>query len=136
MDTSNKKIVRELEKRAKHLERVRHEVINGIMSVANGREWMFDVLSRCHVFASSFTRDSLTTAFVEGERNVGLQIFNDIMQICPEQFIQMMREANGREYTDSVRRSDPSPRRDNSGSVAVDYEPDFAGEGTDGTSEG
>ena len=50
-------------------------------------------------------------AFNEGERNAGIKLLNDIIQYCPEQFIEAMREANGRRTIDNASR-DTGQRRD------------------------
>lgn len=93
-------------------------VLMSIMANPSGRDWVHDFLTSCHVFSSSFTSNALTTAFAEGERNVGLQLFLGIVQSCPDQYIQMMREANDRAISDN-RSNGPeqSIRRDSTGSI-------------------
>src|SRR6266702_1556336 len=106
-DASNRKDVRKAEKAARQQERTRQDIIKGIMSVAGGRSWMLDILESCHVFASSFSIDSSRMAFSEGERNVGLQLLNDIMAACPDQYVVMMRERNERNLAAERTRADP-----------------------------
>src|SRR6266699_1556731 len=96
-DASNRKDVKRLEKAARLAERQRHEVIQGIMSIAPGREWMLERLESCHVFASSYSGNALSMAFSEGERNVGLQLLTDIMAACPGRYVEMMQERNERD---------------------------------------
>ena len=86
----------------------RLEIIKGIMSLGPGRKWMHDILESCHIFASSFTTNALSTAFAEGERNIGLRLVSDIMQACPDQYVLMMREKNARDNADDNRRSEGS----------------------------
>jgi hypothetical protein len=62
---------------------------------------MLDLLERTHCFGSSFGTNALAMAFAEGERNVGLQLLNDIMSVAPDQYVLMMREKNGREHADA-----------------------------------
>ena len=91
--------------------------------------YVHDNLLRTHVFHSSFSSSALAMAFAEGERNTGLQLLNDIMQFAPDQYVQMMREANDRRIADEPRRGGTNGRGDDSRSepdsaaVASDYEP-------------
>ena len=71
--------------------------------------------------------DALQSAFAEGERNIGIQLINDIMIACPDQYIQAQRESNDRSTTDE-RRSSPIADRGDSGSVDAD-DPDDAASG-------
>jgi hypothetical protein len=48
---------------------------------------------QCHVFQSSFTTNALAMAFSEGERNVGLQITNDLITASPDNYLLMLKEA-------------------------------------------
>ena len=88
--------MRRLEKQARVDERARLEVTKGLMASVGGRQWIYERLAECHVFASSFSLNAYEAAFKEGERNVGLQLLNDVMQADPDGYVQMMREANAR----------------------------------------
>ena len=98
-NAANRKDVRRLEKQAKLDERARRETVQTLMSTMQGRQWVFERLTLCHVFASSFSINALEAAFKEGERNVGLQLLNDVMT-CPDEYLQMMREANVRDLSE------------------------------------
>ena len=95
-NAANRKDVRRLEKQARLDEAARLETTRFLMGTTNGRQWVFEHLSQCHVFASSFSLNAYEAAFKEGERNVGLQLLNDVMQADPDGYVQMMREANVR----------------------------------------
>lgn len=95
-NASDTKAIRLAKRQARLAEAERREVILHLMSSPGGRNYIYDFLTRCHVFATSFAENSLTMAFAEGERNVGLQVLGDIMAFAPDQYIQMMREANDR----------------------------------------
>ena len=73
-NASDRKSVRELEKRARIADRARAEVITSIMSTLAGRSWMWDRLSSCHVFVTTFNGDALQSAFQEGQRSMGLAL--------------------------------------------------------------
>jgi hypothetical protein len=69
-------------------------VVYTIMSTQAGREWMHSVLSSCHCFSSSFTGETLSMAFKEGERNIGLMLTAQIMKASPDEFVMMLKEQN------------------------------------------
>jgi len=123
--------VRLAEKEAKREENERKEIIKGLMSLAAGRAWVLARLESCHIFAPSFSRNALDMAFAEGERNVGLQILNDIMSACPDRYADMMEERNER---DAARRASRAAKR----TTATEYDPFTApdyGTAEDGTVE-
>lgn|SRR5262245_9451517 len=110
-DAGNRRDIRAAEKMARVTEQQRREIINGIMSVAPGRQWVCDLLEVCHVFATSYADSSLRMAFLEGQREIGLRLLMDIMGACPDRYIEMMRERNERQSSIDAR----SERRDPNG---------------------
>jgi hypothetical protein len=64
-----------------------------LMADPVGRAYVYDLLSSCHVFQSSFTTNALAMAFSEGERNVGLIITNDLITASPDNYLLMLKEA-------------------------------------------
>jgi len=92
-NASERKDIRRYEKQAKLRETNRINFIVAAMSTAAGRIWFHDFLVACHIFADPFTGDALVEAYSKGERNVGLKVYNDIVQNCPNYFIDMMKEA-------------------------------------------
>ena len=102
---------------------------------------MLTKLEACHIFATTFAPNANQTAFIEGARNIGLMLLNDIMKHCPDAYVLMMRERNARDSTSDARRerSDTDRGRNNrrpvgepilgddtnaaNGSVATEYEP-------------
>ena len=110
-NAANRKDVRRVEKQARLNDRARKETVGGLMSTQAGREWVYQRLTQCHVFATSFSLNAYEAAFREGERNVGLQILNDVQQF-PDEYVLMMREANVRDLSERaaaerVSREDP-----------------------------
>src|SRR6516164_5649150 len=91
------------------------------MGLVDGRRYFHGLLVRCHVFANPYTGRAGTTAFACGELNVGQQVLADIMRIAPDEYVQMMREANGRDIADDTRRarSDQDTNRDDPGPIYV-----------------
>lgn len=69
------------------------EDLKQVMASQQGRRFIWKQLSTAGVFATSFTTDPYITAFNEGSRNKGLELFNDIMKFCPDQYLLMAEEA-------------------------------------------
>src|SRR5215472_3023291 len=89
--------VKEAEKEAKLDLEDRRQFVVAAMSHPAGRRYFCQRLISCHIFTSSFSTNAMQMAFAEGERNQGLQILNDLMQFCPDEYVQMMRENNARD---------------------------------------
>lgn len=121
--------VRQAEKESKIASAQAGEIIKGIMSLPAGRQWMWDKLALAHVFSTSFDRDHATMAFNEGERNQGLLLLNDIMRHCPDQYLQMTKEANERDSISERRRGSNGDGRDSgSGDEAASGGDDSGGD--------
>jgi hypothetical protein len=63
-----------------------------VMSTVEGRRFMWRLLDHTGFQKSSFTGNS-TTFFNEGMRNIGLIIWSDINEACPDLYIKMLQEA-------------------------------------------
>jgi hypothetical protein len=135
-NAADRKSVRRLEKAAKLAESNRRAVITQLMSTAPGREWVWDILAQCHCFATTFNGDALTSAFAEGERNVGLRLLADILAACPDQYIQAQRESNDRNSLNERRSSTESDGRDSEPSPGDDPTPSYPTEWDDRDSAG
>ena len=119
-NAADRRDIRKAEKEAKLRELQRREIVTGIMSVSPGRDWMLDVLEFCHIFATSFSSESLNMAFAEGQRSVGLRLLGDIMSACPDSYVQMMRERNERDAARSNSRSSRDHSNGSGGDSAAD----------------
>lgn len=95
-DASERTHIKEKEREARIAERNRHETVLQLMDSEAGRQYVHSLFVRTHIFDPSFDRDAIVMAFREGERNVGLQILNDVMQVCPDQYVVMMQEHHAR----------------------------------------
>ncbi len=56
-----------------------------------GKKVLQDLMIECHVLGPSFSKDALTMAFNEGEKNVALRILK-ILHINVEQMEEHMKE--------------------------------------------
>ncbi len=55
--------------------------LRAIMSEPGGRMWMWDLLSLCGVYHSSFSSDALVMAFNEGRRDIGNHLIAEIHRL-------------------------------------------------------
>ena len=81
-----------LDLRAKRLQEREQGDIRKVLSLPEGRRFVWKLMSDAGVFRSSFTGNS-QTFFNEGQRNMGLVILNQVMGAKPEAFTQMQAEA-------------------------------------------
>jgi hypothetical protein len=61
------------------------------------RNFMWMVLGETGYFGASFTGEPLTTAFNEGKRHIGIQLFIDMLTADPNAYTVMRNEALQRE---------------------------------------
>lgn len=101
-NASQIKDVRKAEKRAKLIETERVEGLRHLVSTYGGRLWLWRQMEAANVFSQTFTGEALPTAFNEGRRAAGLGQLADLMLHCPDVFLQMMKENNERNLTDSA----------------------------------
>ena len=104
-NAADRKSIRRREKQARLADVQRQEVITQLMSTLAGRQYVWDKLSECHIFVTTFNGDPYQSVYMEGQRAIGLSMLSDIMIACPEQYIQAQREANVRSTTDERRSS-------------------------------
>ena len=58
-----------------------------------GRRIMWELLSSCGLYRTSFVHSGSQTAFNEGMRNIGLMLNDRVLTHAPETWIQMQSEA-------------------------------------------
>jgi hypothetical protein len=86
----------------------RQIVIRTLMSTADGRRYIWLQLSESNVFSSTFTWEGgegfARTAFLEGQRALGIKLLTLVTQLCPAEYITMTRE-NGMKETGNDNRT-------------------------------
>ncbi|EOC1317155.1 hypothetical protein ACI09J_001777 [Cronobacter turicensis] len=82
----------QLERRKRDADDIRH-----VMSSEAGRRVIWRVLERGNVFSVIPPVDTQTMAFMEGQRNLALALFQRVMSCCPELYLTMADEANKQE---------------------------------------
>ena len=103
-NASDTRHLRRAAKAAKQAEAERGAVVFRIMSDPAGRSFMHSLFLECSIFSTTFTLNALGSAFNEGKRSVGLQLLADVVRWAPDQYLQMMREANDRSSADDRQR--------------------------------
>ena len=93
---ANRKDIRAAEKVQIQIATINREVIAGLMSVANGRHWVYSQLADAFVFADPFSPDPPTLAYNTGLRSAGIRLFNDLILYAPDNFTTMLKEAHER----------------------------------------
>lgn len=91
-NAANIKEITAKRQRQKSDEEVAKLVLRTLMGNVDGRRYVWLRLAECHVFASTFTGDPLSSAFREGERNIGLMLYSSIARDCPNECICMTIE--------------------------------------------
>lgn len=64
-----------------------------ILSSVQGRRILKKYLEACGVFKTSFSENVNQTLFLEGQRNVGLMLLNDINAADAMAYVKMMNES-------------------------------------------
>jgi hypothetical protein len=80
-----------------HKQAVKVEVIKALLEHERGREWIYDILVRCHIFTTPFAADPYLTAFNAGEQNIGNVVLADLVACEPDKYVLMCREGYNRE---------------------------------------
>lgn len=63
-----------------------------VMSDGRGRRVVWRLLEQAGVFRLSYAGDALSTAFNEGQRNIGLRLMADCLEAAAEKYLVMQAE--------------------------------------------
>lgn len=91
----NENAIAKAKQKARDDERNRLVVLERLCADALGRKFIWDMISASHVFAQTVDfgpAGHASMCFAEGERAVGLRLFNDIIKHFPQQYLAMTRE--------------------------------------------
>lgn len=83
---------REAEARRKGIRETEVADVKWLMSSPRGRRIMWRLLDLSGPFRLSFDTNAMKMAFNEGSRNLGNQLFNEVMMLCPELYPVMVKE--------------------------------------------
>ena len=61
------------------------EDLRALLSIREGARFFARLLAACGVFRLSYTPgDTHATAFAEGQRNIGLTVYSDLLEVDPD----------------------------------------------------
>lgn len=63
-----------------------------VMSTEAGRRFVWRLLGECRVFLSTYDEQPVASYYKQGRRAVGLVVYNDVLEACPELFWDMQDE--------------------------------------------
>jgi hypothetical protein len=92
-DTSDPKEVNKQRKKYARTRADRLRFIEAAMSHEEGRAWFYDLLVFCQIFQNPYDPDPYRTAFLCGQRNVGLRVLLDLQDAAPDDYLKMVRES-------------------------------------------
>ena len=93
LDTSDEKQVQTRKNKNKTKRDREESELKDILNTYGGRAYIWRVLSRCGLFKSSFTGEPNSTFFREGQRDIGLNMLSEIMELDGAAFQKMQQEA-------------------------------------------
>ena len=65
--------------------------VKDLMASKAGHRFIWRVLSQAKMFIHNPITDHAAMAYREGQRRLGLMIFADIMEACPETYLKMIK---------------------------------------------
>lgn len=81
------------QRRERELER---EDLQRVMWTEWGRRFVYRHLSRAGVYRLSYNGNVNDTVFNEGQRNMGLMLISELLEVCPNEYRKMLTENSGR----------------------------------------
>lgn len=92
-DESQARALAKAQREARIRENEFRTVVQGIMSVRAGRQWVLRILTEwCSIASTPFTSDPAATAFNCGQQNIGLRLQADVIEAAPNDYLLMLKE--------------------------------------------
>ncbi|SIO58390.1 hypothetical protein [Paraburkholderia phenazinium] len=91
-DAGDATSVKEKAKQVKIREERRLNGLRQTMSTADGRLWMWELLSTCRPFHVPFSGNASKDAFENGMHNIGLMLFAQLRASCKKEYDLMEQE--------------------------------------------
>ena len=92
-DAGDEVSVKAKSQKVKNLQERIDAVVTNLMAHRDGRALVWSLLSKTGVGATSFNQSNALMAFNEGKRAIGLDLWDHVMRVAPDQFPLMAREA-------------------------------------------
>lgn len=67
-----------------------------VVQDGRGRRFIWRLMREARVFHSSFSAEALTMAHHEGQREQGLKLLNELLELCPEKWLEMINDQKRR----------------------------------------
>ena len=100
LGTGDVKRVRKAKKKADYNDRLMAEYWRQVLETPAGRAVVYETLEKCHVFSRiSAGEQTHITAHREGKRDIGIDLFERILQVAPQSYTLMRQEALKRNET-------------------------------------
>ena len=82
------------EKFQNYIDTVHTKALQELLKNKSFRFYMAELLGFCKTFENAFDEKGNVAAFQNGRQSVGQKIYNDILMVDPEAYIQMLKEEN------------------------------------------
>lgn len=91
-DASDIEQVKVRKSKAKLAQGVQDEMLRALMDLPQGRKFMWWLLEQCNTFGSAFGPDTHLSYLAGGRQEVGKLLFAEIMRVCPDRYLAMVKE--------------------------------------------
>lgn len=92
-DASDPEAVNVSRKKAGRKRRERLEFVEGMMTLHQGRKWLWELMEKCFVHGNPLVQgDTHATYFNLGQQNIGKLVLQDVQEF-PELYVKMVKEA-------------------------------------------
>jgi len=99
-NSTDEKSIESSKKRVSQKKLLEESDVKSVLELDSGRRYVWRLLERCGIFRSGYVGGSEQLFFIEGRRDIGQKILNDILEIDPIIFTRMVEEnKNGRRRT-------------------------------------
>jgi hypothetical protein len=91
-DAGDRTHVRKARDNEKRTDKERASVVSGLMTIPEGRKWLWDFMSQCGIYTTPFSENALVMAFNTGKADVGRRLLADIVEYAPDAYVLMIKE--------------------------------------------
>lgn len=92
-DASDPEQVNTSRKKAGRNRRARLEFVEGMMTLPQGRKWLWELMGKCFIHGNPVVHgDTHATFFNLGQQNIGKLVLQDV-QMFPELYVLMVKES-------------------------------------------
>ena len=100
MDTGDQKQVKKAKKKQKLQNQIEREELKALLKDPTFRRFLWRFMERCGIYHTTFTGESLSSAFEEGKRQIGLWTVTEIFSADVRAYGLMMAENQKEEKDD------------------------------------